>query len=243
VPDLTLYGGQRVDWAELGPRVQFLARETVLELAIRASFPVAGEIVEFGVADGASTRVLRRAQSTLERDQAGPRKRIFACDSFKGLPEKFEQAAVGTFACDPPEIPGVEIVVGYFQDSLTDELARRVGSVSFASFDADLHSSTLCALRWITPLLHTGSLLLFDEFLGENQSEKRAFEDWSREKGLRTVKVAEFGREPSGWGTRLDARALFQVIGEEPRQTRRVLRWRDALRRPRALVRRLRGLP
>jgi hypothetical protein len=33
----------------------------------------------------------------------------------------------------------------------------------------------MCALTWLTPLLGTGSLLLFDEFLGEQESEKRAF--------------------------------------------------------------------
>jgi hypothetical protein len=139
----------------------------------------------------------------------------------------------------------VEIVVGYFQDSLTDELARRVGSVSFASFDADLYSSTTCALRWLTPLLHTGSLLLFDEFLGENESEKRAFEDWSRATSLETIKIAEFGREPSGWGAKLDERALFQVIGADPLRLRRVVRWSDALRAlrsPRSLARKLKDL-
>jgi hypothetical protein len=90
-----------------------------------------------------------------------------------------------------------------------------VGRIAFASLDADLYSSTACALRWLTPLLGSGSLLLFDEFLGEKESEKRAFEDWSRETGIRTIRVAEFVREPSAWGTRIDKRPLFQVIGDD----------------------------
>jgi hypothetical protein len=157
---------------------------------------------------GRSTRVLRRA---LGRSK----KRIFAFDSFKGLPEKFENAEIGTFACEPPRIPGVKIVTGYFQESLTPQLTAEVGRVALASLDADLYSSTICALRWLTPLLGTGSLLLSDEFLGENGSEKRAFEEWSRETGLQTLRVAEFMREASGWGTKLDQRLLFQVIGQE----------------------------
>src|SRR4029079_8985852 len=139
----------------------------------------------------------------------------FACDSFQGLPERYENAGVGAFACTPPTIPGVHIVEGFFEDSLTPELAARVGRVALASLDADVYSSTLCALRWLTPLLGTGSLLLFDQFLGENAAEKRAFENWSGESGIRTVRVASFAREPAGLGDILEERALFQVVGTD----------------------------
>jgi hypothetical protein len=208
--------GVREDWDYLKTRVNFPPKEIILELALCAAHHVPGNIIEFGVAQGDSTRAIRRILDRLERDvPAAARKTIFACDSFKGLPEKFENAEVGTFAGEPPRIRGVEIVEGYFQDSLDEGLARRVGKVAFASLDADLYSSTLCALRWITPLLQTGSLLLFDEFLGENESEKRAFEDWSEEAGVSTVLVAEFLREPSGWGDKVDRRPLYQVVKPE----------------------------
>lgn len=219
-----MMSSQATEWSYLKPRVSFLPRHLVLELAVRAAYRTAGDIIEFGVADGTSTRVLRRALTRCERGQiTGQRKRIFACDSFRGLPEKFESAQVGEFACEPPRIRGVEIVEGYFQDSLTPRLAQRVGMVSLASLDADLYSSTLCALRWLTPLLHTGSLLLFDEFLGEEESEKRAFEAWSHETGMGTIQIAEFLRDPSGWGSRVDKRVLFQVVSSDELQARRVM--------------------
>jgi len=194
-------------WEQLQGRTTLPSRKSVLQLCVAMSAALPGHIMEFGVAEGASTRTLRRA--------AASKKRVFACDSFKGLREKFENAEVGTFACEPPRIRGVDIVEGYFEDSLTTELSSRVGRVAFASLDADLYSSTICALRWLTPLLGSGSLLLFDEFLGENESEKRAFEDWRRETGVQTILIAEFLREPSGWGTKIDKRTLFQVIGDE----------------------------
>jgi predicted O-methyltransferase YrrM len=197
-----------LEWEYLKRRITVAPKKSVLELCVALSRNVPGHIVEFGVAKGESTRILRRALGHSD-------KRIYACDSFEGLREKFENAEVGTFACEPPRIRGVEIVKGYFEDSLTPELAARVGRVAFASLDADLYSSTLCALRWLTPLLGSGSLLLFDEFLGENESEKSAFEDWSRETGVRTIRVAEFLREPSGWGTMIDARPLYQVVGDD----------------------------
>jgi hypothetical protein len=204
-------------WEQLQDKATFASRKSVLELGVAMSEHVPGHIMEFGVANGDSTRVLRSAS-------ARSKKQVFACDSFQGLQEKYENCEIGTFACEPPRIPGVEIVKGFFEESLTPELASRVGRVALASLDADLYSSTMCALTWLTPLLGTGSLLLFDEFLGEQESEKRAFEDWSQTTGIRTVLVAEFLRDPSGYGTKIDQRPLFQVIGDEslPKPTKSV---------------------
>jgi predicted O-methyltransferase YrrM len=183
-----------------------------LRLAVRSAVRVPGNIIEFGVAQGASTRVLHSELRRLRREQPkiGSR-RVFACDSFRGLPEQFEALPAGTFACEPPRIRGVELVVGYFDDTLNDALARRVGRVALASLDADLESSTMCALRWLTPLLDAGSLLLFDEFDGDGGAERRAYDAWSAETGAQTVKVAEFIRPTAGYGTEADRRVLFQV--------------------------------
>lgn len=217
------------DWSYLEARTNFIPRGLILDFAVRASYHISGNIVEFGVATGDSTRKIRATLDKLEVEHVeGQRKKVFAFDSFKGLPEKFENAEVGTFAGEVPKISGVEIVEGYFQESLTQELAVRVGKVSFASLDADLYSSTLCALQWLTPLLHTGSILLFDEFLGEKESEKRAFEAWSEESGVRTIKIADLLRQPSGWGEKIDRRTLFQVVGSEELQTRPIARVTDS---------------
>jgi hypothetical protein len=67
--------------------------------------------------------------------------------------------------------------------------------------------------------------LLFDEYLGEQEAERRAHEDWMRETGVRTVCLAEFLREPSGQagdrthGVAPDRRVLFQVVGPAERTT------------------------
>ena len=205
---------QGLQWSDLRTRATVVSRHATLEMCVRLAAGIPGNIIEFGVADGKSTRVLRRALTAVERDGA-PRKTIYACDSFEGLREKFENAEVGAFACEPPKIPGVQIVKGYFEDSLTPALAKQVGRVAFASLDADLYSSTICALRWLTPLIGTGTLLLFDEYLGEKASEKRAHEDWMAETGMQTVPLATFLRNPSGWGTVPDHRVLVQVIGPD----------------------------
>ena len=185
-------------------------------MAVEASYKVPGNIVEFGVASGDSTRTISKTVRRLERTQIGDSpKKVFACDSFEGMPEKYENLDVGYFAGKPPRVRGVEIVKGYFQTSLTPELAQRVGRVALASLDADLFSSTLCALTWLTPLLGKGSLLLFDEYLGGENAEKRAHEQWQQATGVHTEEVARFAREPAGFGETPDERVLFEVTGRD----------------------------
>jgi predicted O-methyltransferase YrrM len=208
--------GRAGDWTDWRSRVTFPSRAQVLELAVQLARPVVGHIVEFGVWKGYSTRVIR---DELWRsgvwEGAQRRKRIYACDSFEGLPANYEHLSAGTFATPVPKLRGVRIVKGFFEDSLTPALAAEVGQVSLAHLDADLYPSTACALQWVTPLLHAGSLLLFDEFLGEDPAEERAFVEWAERTGTRTALIALFGREPSGKGDMTDRRALFQVVGGE----------------------------
>jgi hypothetical protein len=193
-------------YSGLERKMNFASRDAVLEVAATLALRVPGSFIEFGVADGDSARVLARVKGN---------RKFFALDSFEGLPEKFENAEIGSFACKPPRIRGVEIVKGYFEASLTPDLSRRVGRVAFAHLDADLFSSTMSALNWLTPLLDTGSILLFDEFLGGNGAEKRAFEEWCLSRKLQTLMVAEFVRDPSGFANGVtDVRVIFQIVGE-----------------------------
>jgi hypothetical protein len=194
------------DYGPLQRKVNLADQAMVLHLCARLALRVPGAFIEFGVADGSSTRVL----SALKGDR-----KLYALDSFEGLQEKFENAEVGTFACDPPRIRGVEIVKGYFEETCTAQFARRVGRVAFAHLDADLYSSTLCALRFLTPLLDTGSILLFDEFLGGQQAEKRAFDEWRAHTDIEAILIADFARGPSGFSSeRSDCRPVFQIVRE-----------------------------
>ncbi len=204
-------------WGALRQRSNYFTRSQILEMCVRSSLRVPGNIVEFGVASGASTRVIKRTLTRFGQIYfvSFGRKKIFALDSFEGLREQFEQAQVGEFKGEVPRISGVEFVKGYFEDTCTPALQRRIGKVAFAHLDADLYSSTRFALTWLTPMLSTGSLLLFDEFMGGEFAENRAFDEWRAECGVEVIRVAEFDREPSGYGSVPDRRVLFQVVKQE----------------------------
>jgi predicted O-methyltransferase YrrM len=220
------------DWAEFKSRVTFPSRDQVLELAVQLARPVPGHIVEFGVYRGRSTRTIRdELWMTRLWDARQRSKRIYACDSFRGLPDEYENLPAGNFATQVPRLTGVRVIEGFFSESLTAELAREVGRVCLAHFDADLQESTACALDWVTPLLQPGSLLLFDEFLGQDPAEERAFLDWEQRTGTKTAMLAVFGREPAGRTDTTDRRALLQVVSDEPIAKARPLPPKAARRR------------
>jgi hypothetical protein len=206
---------QPMDWEQLKPRVNYPTRADHLRFVMKLVADVPGHVCEFGVAHGGSTRVIQSEIRKQSKLPFGGRK-LYAFDSFEGLREKFENAEVGAFACEVPKIRDVNFVKGYFEDTCTDELRRKIGKVAFAHLDADLYSSTIFVLNWLTPMLSTGSLLLFDEFVGGEQAEARAFYDWLEQSKVTLVRIAEFDRNPSGWGEKLDRRLLYQVVGEEP---------------------------
>jgi predicted O-methyltransferase YrrM len=204
------------DWAADQGRITYPSRAQVLELAFAVSRAVPGHIIEFGTWNGASTRVLRdELWHSRMWDRAQRGKRIYACDSFEGLAEDYEHLKKGHFATEVPKLRGVRIVKGFFDDSLTPELAKEIGRISLAHMDADLFSSTLTALNWLTPLLQPGSVLLFDELIGEDPAEARALLEWQRDTDVRLAVLALFGREPSGRGGMSDRRALVQVVGDK----------------------------
>jgi hypothetical protein len=131
--------GDAGDWTEIAGHVTYPSRSQVIELAVQLARPVPGHIVEFGVWKGDSIRVIRdELWRSAIWDPAQRRKRIYACDSFAGLPDDYEHLPAGTFATPVPILRGVRIVDGFFGSSLTADLPAEIGRVSLAHLDADL---------------------------------------------------------------------------------------------------------
>lgn len=124
-----------------------------------------GLFLEFGVANGFSTRHIAR---TLR--EIGTASRLFAFDSFRGLPERWSAGRVaGAFA--QTHLPEVEenttLVVGLFQHTLADFLDAHPEAVSFVHIDSDLYSSALFVLKTLLSRsrLVEGTTILFDELV------------------------------------------------------------------------------
>jgi predicted O-methyltransferase YrrM len=115
---------------------------------------------------------------------------VYGFDSFQGLPEAWRPGfPADTFAVgDLPDIPGAELVVGTFDDTLPGFVEQHPGPVDFLHVDCDLYSSTKTVLHHVGPRLHPGSIVVFDEYFnypGWQDHEHRAWLEHVGQTGLR----------------------------------------------------------
>ena len=94
-------------------------------------------------------------------------KKGFGFDTFDGLPEDWHDEKAGTYSSNGniPVIDGGEFVVGKFEDTLPSFFSVTRPKASIINFDADLYSSTICALNNAKPVIDRYTILIFDEFL------------------------------------------------------------------------------
>ncbi|MBL9023206.1 MAG: class I SAM-dependent methyltransferase [Myxococcales bacterium] len=150
----------------------FAFSRQVLAFALESS-PPAGPVLEFGVRHGISTRLLAELGGA----------HIHAFDSFRGLPEPFYGRAPGAFTTDGelPDIPeNVTLHVGLFSETLPRYLELGLPAPRLVHIDSDLYSSAREVLDALSPLLGPGTVLVFDEYLGNDrwqEDEFRAFQE------------------------------------------------------------------
>ena len=91
----------------------------------------------------------------------------YGFDSFEGIPEDWDDMKAGSYTSDGiiPKIKGGEFIVGKFHDTLPGFFSEFRPTASIINFDADLYSSTICALNWASPVIDQHTILIFDEFL------------------------------------------------------------------------------
>jgi len=143
--------------------------------------PREGLYLEFGVASGGTLRVIA---------ECAPPGTVFGFDSFEGLPEFWRPGFdAGTFKMDQlPDVPGAELVPGWFDETLPGFLADHPGPVAFLHLDADLYSSTRTVLLALAPRLIEGTVIVFDEYFNFpewEEHEHRAWVEFVAETGLR----------------------------------------------------------
>lgn len=120
-----------------------------------------GDVVELGVRFGTSLRHLARRLSRTSR-------RLHGFDSFEGLPEAWGGQAPGLYSTGGrlPAVPdGVELHPGWFRDTLPRFVAS-AGSVALVHVDCDIYASTRTALHALASLVRPGTILVFDDYLG-----------------------------------------------------------------------------
>ncbi len=127
--------------------------------------------------------------------------RFHAFDSFEGIPKPagvdtivpvFEE---GTYACTEREfrdnlrsygvdLAKVNVVRGFFEQTLTAFVPKDYGieRASVVHIDSDLYESARLSLEFITPAMHDGTIIIFDDWFqfhgNPTLGEQRAFSEW-----------------------------------------------------------------
>lgn len=173
-----------------------------LKLAFNVK-PTIGHILEFGVGEGRSLKFLTSLTS----------KTIYGFDSFDGLPEDWVMSddytvPAGSFKHEPPEINGVEYVIGWFENTIPVWKEKHPGMISFMHIDSDIYSSAVTILRELNHQIVPGTILVFDDMYGTEryqnweQGEYKAFSEWKQ----------EFGRKAHELNRTEDGEASFRVL-------------------------------
>ncbi|MCA1907791.1 MAG: class I SAM-dependent methyltransferase [Magnetospirillum sp.] len=139
------------------PRLFGLSASTLDFALDQATVP--GLVLEFGVRRGTS---LNRLAARAGQD-------VHGFDSFEGLPQGWgaEPAGVLTTGAQLPAVAtNVTLHAGWFCDTLGPFLADHPGPVRLVNIDSDIYSSAREVLFALAPRLVPGSILVFDELIG-----------------------------------------------------------------------------
>jgi hypothetical protein len=139
-------------------------RNNHLRHALKAT-TVLGHVMEFGVWQGTTiTRISKHFS----------KQKVWGFDSFVGLPEAWFTKSkepvpshpAGKFNLDgklPVNISNVELVAGWFDNTIPKWLEQNSGDVCFLHIDSDLYSSALTVLTLLNDRIVPGTVIVFDE--------------------------------------------------------------------------------
>ena len=120
---------------------------------------IEGLVLEFGVYNGKSIRLIASLVDSV----------VHGFDSFEGIPEEWANERKGSYSAFGvlPEVPdNVILHPGWFEDSIPEFIKNEGGPIRFMNIDCDLYSSTKTIFDLLGPQIVSGSVILFDEFIG-----------------------------------------------------------------------------
>lgn len=138
-------------------------------------------VCEFGVWSG----------STINHIASHMPGKVYGFDSFEGLPERWRDGFPrSTFKTS--ELPrvhdNVELVRGWFEETLPSFLAAHPQDAAFLHIDCDLYSSTKTILEAFSPRIRPGCVIVFDEYFnypGWREGEYKAFQEYVHTRGIK----------------------------------------------------------
>lgn len=135
--------------------------------------------LEFGVYQG----------GTINRIAKYTKRTIYGFDSFEGLPENWEGRVEtngvtypkGTFSLGgqlPPVKSNVQLIKGWYKDTLPVFLSQHKDHISFLHIDSDIYSSAKDIFDCTYGRISNGCVIVFDELVGYPGFEEHEWKAW-----------------------------------------------------------------
>jgi len=148
--------------------------------------------LEFGVFSG----------STINNISKFTTDKVYGFDSFEGLPEYWRGNFIKGWFNRNGELPqvssNVELIKGWFNETLVDFMKQQNKKVSFIHMDADLYSSTKYVLDTLKDHMDKDCIIVFDELInyhgfdGDN-GELKAFYEFVTENDVDYEWIGMYG--------------------------------------------------
>ena len=146
--------------------------QATFELATEAA-KVNGTVLEFGVRHANSTRQI----ATLAKQE------VHGFDSFEGIPEDWHDESRGSYSTKGiiPKVPNnIHLHAGWFDSTLPKFLEVNAEKARLINIDCDIYSSTKTVLDLLSQRIVTGTVIIFDEYIGNQhwrEDEFKAFQE------------------------------------------------------------------
>ncbi len=155
------------------PRALFCTSK-LLHMEYALSLKGKGIIAEFGVYKGTTINSIAKQC---------PDEKVYGFDAFEGLPEHWTGNRYSKLNFDrkgkPPKVEdNVELVIGWFKETLPEFLAQNPGPFGLIHIDCDIYSSTKQVFDLVADRIVPGTVIVFDEFFnyhGFKLHEYKAF--------------------------------------------------------------------
>ena len=142
--------------------VYFRSKEDLWDFAL-SKIEFDGLVAEFGVFKGSSISYFAR--------KLGSDAKIYGFDSFEGLQEDWKGHILrtGDFSLGgrlPKVARNVELIKGWFDQTVPEFLAKHPENFSFVHIDSDTYEAATSLLKVIGRKLQMGTVIVFDEYFG-----------------------------------------------------------------------------
>ena len=147
---------------------------------------IEGDYIEFGIFKGKSLYHVWRCINKLNLKNMN----LYGLDSFEGFPvENHELYTKENFKTSYDNVNKffsnknkVNVVKGFFQNSIKTSKMQEISNVSFAFIDCDIYESSIPIFQYLEEKVSLGGFIMIDDFTSIDANQNSIYKAWKENK-------------------------------------------------------------